>query len=306
MQYLWDFGGTGSATSLSPVYSFPVAGQFNVKLVVRTNDVCADSISVPVTIDANPVPLYDATAICVGLPFLPNNLTAENIGSPIHYAWNMDGSPVSDQRNPPSRVFDVPGSHEITLIVYSDQCPLPVQKLAKTFRVEDRAIGKRYPIAFALRNFPLPLEARKIGVTVRWQPAVQLNDPNIYNPVFRGTLDREYGITLTTEGGCVTVDTLLVQIVEKAEIIVPTAFTPNGDGLNDFLRPVPLGVKEIRYFKIFNRWGGLVFDSRAANPLWDGTFKGMKQASQSYIWMAEGVSISGEIINRKGTTVLIR
>jgi gliding motility-associated-like protein len=145
-----------------------------------------------------------------------------------------------------------------------------------------------------------------LGGTVQWQPAGQLSDPRIYNPVFRGTSDKEYNITLTTEGGCITIDTLLVQMVEKAEIMVPTAFTPNGDGLNDFLRPVPLGVREIRYFKIFNRWGELVYDARTPNPAWDGTIKGNKQASQSYIWMVEGVSISGEIITRKGTALLIR
>jgi gliding motility-associated-like protein len=306
MQYLWDFGRTGSATSLSPVYSFPVAGQFNVKLVVRTNDVCADSLSVPVTIDANPIPLFDANSICVGLPFLVNNLTKESIGSPIHYSWVMDKNPISEVRTPPSAIFNVPGSHEVTLSVYSDQCPLPVQILTKTFQVEDQVTGKRYPIAFALRDFPLLVEARKIGISARWQPSSQLSDADIYSPVFKGTMDRQYTITLTTQGGCTTVDTLLVQIVEKAEIMVPTAFTPNGDGLNDFLRPVPLGVKEMRYFKVFNRWGGLVFDSRATNPVWDGSFKGMKQASQSYIWMAEGVSFSGEIISRKGTSVLIR
>ncbi len=306
MQYRWDFGGTGFSTSVNPVYTFPVAGQLNVKLIVRTNDVCADSLNVPVTIDQNPIPLFDANAICVGLPFLSNNLTDENIGSPIHYAWIMDGSPFTTQRNPPATTFNVPGTHEVMLNVYSDQCPLPVQTLTKTFQVEEQSAGKRYPIAFALRDFPLPVEARKIGVTARWLPSSQLSDANIYSPVFRGTSDRQYTITLVTQGGCTTVDTLLVQIVEKAEIMVPTAFTPNGDGLNDFLRPVPLGVKEIRYFKVFNRWGQLVYDSRAANPLWDGTVKGMKQASQSYIWMAEGVSISGEIITRKGTSVLIR
>jgi hypothetical protein len=74
MQYNWDFGGTGSNVTASPVYSFPVPGQFEVKLVVRSNAVCADSMSVPVKIFPNPVPIFEGEAICIGSAFIPKIL----------------------------------------------------------------------------------------------------------------------------------------------------------------------------------------------------------------------------------------
>jgi gliding motility-associated-like protein len=135
---------------------------------------------------------------------------------------------------------------------------------------------------------------------------MQLNPATGYNPVFRGNTDREYTITLTTEGGCITVDTLLVMIVERAEIYVPTGFTPNGDGLNDELRPVLMGVNELRYFRVFNRWGQMVYETKTDKQGWNGMLKGQPQSTQTFTWMAEGVGVDGSLIKRKGTALLVR
>jgi len=306
MQYNWSYGATGFATSRDMQYIFNEAGNFNVKLVVRSNSACADSMEIPVTIYPSPIPIFDAKAICIGMPFVFNNNTNENIGSPIRYSWSIAGSPISNLRLPPSQVFNNPGRYQVTLGVSSDQCPSPVQTLTKTLLVESPLPSVRYPIGFALRDVPLTVEARSIGVIASWNPAFQLSDPGIYNPVFKGATDREYIITLTTEGGCITVDTLLVQVAPKADIQVPTAFTPNGDGLNDFLKPILIGINELHYFRVFNRWGEPVYNSTESKPGWDGTLKGTLQSTQSFIWMTEGISVTGEIIRKKGTAVLIR
>lgn len=306
MQYSWSYGGNEFGSSRDLAYRFTEAGNFLVKMVVRTNSACADSLEIPVTLYPSPIPLFDANAICMGMPFIFNNSTDDNIGSPITYSWSIDGSPFSSLRLPPPREFNLPGSHQVTLGVSSEQCPLPVQTLTKTLKVESPASDRRYPVTFALRNIPLLVEARNIGITAKWHPTVYLSDSSKYDPTFTGSADFEYTITLTTEGGCKTVDTLLVQIVEKADIVVPTAFTPNRDGLNDFLKPILMGVKELRYFRIFNRWGELVYFTDKSNPGWDGTFKGNLQPSQPYVWMTEGISISGEVITKKGTAILVR
>jgi gliding motility-associated-like protein len=306
MQYHWSYDGTGFAMSRDVVYSFTETGSFRVKLVVRTNSLCADSMDIPVTIYPNPVPLFDAPAICEGMSFGFNNRTDENIGSPVSYSWSISGSPYSSLRIPPPRLFNTPGLYQVTLSVNSEQCPSPLQSLTKTIEVETAAPSIRYPISFALRDVPMMLEARKIGVSAQWAPAVYLSETSIYSPVFKGATHSEYTITLTTEGGCTTVDTLQVQVAPKADIQVPTAFTPNSDGLNDFLRPILIGIKNLQYFRIYNRWGEQVYSTIEARPGWDGTFKGKLQPSQPYIWMTEGVSITGEVITKKGTAILIR
>ena len=56
-------------------------------------------------------------------------------------------------------------------------------------------------------------------------------------------------------------------------IYVPNAFTPNKDGLNDLLKPFMIGIRELKYFRIFNRWGQLVFETQDPNNGWDGRIK---------------------------------
>ncbi len=305
MRYNWDFGGTGNSTQRDAVYSFTKGGQYLVKLVVNSNDVCADSVSALVKVYQNPLPVFDAGVTCVGIPFAPVNRTDENIGSPIRYAWKYNNALVYEVRNPAPKLFTA-GNYSITLSASSEQCPTPVQELTKSLRVESPAPPMRYTAAFAVKGVPLNLEARRIGIAAVWQPARQLSDPTSFKPVFKGANEQDYTITISTEGGCKTVDSLLVQIVQKADIQVPTGFTPNGDGLNDYLRPVPMGVAEIKYFRIYNRWGELLFETHNARPGWDGSYKGYPQPSQSVVWMVEGVGLDGSVITKKGTSVLVR
>lgn len=305
MRYRWDFGGTGNATQRDTTYSFPSAGEHVVKLVVSSNENCADSVNTIVTVYPNPVPKFEAAATCIGNAFVPVNQTNDNIGSPIKYEWKYNNT-TSNLRDPLPFVFTTTGNYSISLSVSSDQCPTPVQTLTKTLLVERPVAPQRYTTAFAIRNVPLNLEARKIGVAVQWSPALQLSDPMAYKTVFKGAREQDYTITFLSAGGCKTVDSILVQIVQQANIQVPTAFTPNADGLNDQLRPVPIGIAEIHYFRIFNRYGELVYESRQSKPGWDGTYKGQPLPTQTVVWMVEGVGLDGSVITKKGTTVLIR
>lgn len=164
----------------------------------------------------------------------------------------------------------------------------------------------RYPMKNAVENIPMPLQARNIGVSAQWSPAVFLNNPIIANPVFNGTEAQDYLVTITSRGGCITVDSQYVKVFKEINIYVPSAFTPNKDGLNDFLLPVPTGIVEFRYFRVFNRWGQLLYTYNSESPGWDGTFNGVEQPMQTVVWMAEGVSVTGQVVRKRGTTVLIR
>ena len=89
-------------------------------------------------------------------------------------------------------------------------------------------------------------------------------------------------------------------------IYVPKAFTPNNDGLNDILKAIPFGIKEFKYFSLYNRWGELVFTTKTFYKGWDGIFKGQKQSTGVYAWIAEAIDFNDKPIRVKGTTVLIR
>lgn len=174
--------------------------------------------------------------------------------------------------------------------------------------IETPRRGIRYPVQYAVQNFPVQLEARGFGVQYLWRPALYLDQPSLPNPVFNGPIlgDREYLVDITTLAGCLTTDTQMVNTIKEVKIYVPTAFTPNNDGRNDFLRPVMLGVRELKYFRIYNRWGQLVYDMRSNERGWDGSVNGRQQSTSVYVWMVEILGLDNRKHFQKGTVTLIR
>jgi gliding motility-associated-like protein len=172
----------------------------------------------------------------------------------------------------------------------------------------------RYPTITVDANTATQLNARNLGAnyTYQWAPPVGLNAYNTINPVFNYDKPTEYKITITSEQGCNVTDTLLVKInpvdapPNNEDIIVPKAWTPNGDGQNDLLRPILINIKELTYFRIFNRWGELVYETNASGQGWNGIYKGKPQVMDTYTWTAQGIGISGTVIKRTGNSVLLR
>ena len=176
----------------------------------------------------------------------------------------------------------------------------------KTVLIEVPIPGIRYPIEYAVVNYPQQLKARQIGIDVEWNPPTFLSSTESWVPTFNGTIDKEYTITIVTAAGCTTVDTQLVKVFKEVKFYVPSGFTPNQDGLNDYLKPIPVGIKEFKYFRVYNRWGQLIFDLKDDPRGWDGKLKGRDQATQVVVWMAEGMGINNQLYKQKGTAVLIR
>jgi gliding motility-associated-like protein len=176
----------------------------------------------------------------------------------------------------------------------------------KNVLIESPVPGINYPIVYAVTNFPQQLQSRIFGVEVEWSPPTFLNNPTSLVPTFTGTSDRQYTIEITTAAGCVTVDIQLVKVFKEVKFYVPSGFTPNQDGLNDYLKPIPVGVKQFNYFRVYNRWGQLVFDIKDDERGWNGILKGKAQATQVVVWMAEGIGIDNRVYKQNGTCVLIR
>jgi gliding motility-associated-like protein len=97
-----------------------------------------------------------------------------------------------------------------------------------------------------------------------------------------------------------------VKVVDRSFFAIPNAFTPNGDGRNDRVPVSIVGYIELHYFRIYNRWGQPVFETKRLNSFWDGVQKGVLQPSGTYVWVAEGKDINGRIVRDKGTITLIR
>ena len=140
-----------------------------------------------------------------------------------------------------------------------------------------------------------------------WTPSTGLNNPDIANPVAVLSENQQYVLQVKSAAGCTATDTINVTVYKvKPGLYVPNAFTPNGDGINDVFRPIPIGMKSIKYFRVYNRRGELIFSTSIQNLGWDGTFKGAAQDADVYVWIVEGMDYQGKVIFQKGSVTLIR
>jgi gliding motility-associated-like protein len=140
----------------------------------------------------------------------------------------------------------------------------------------------------------------------QWSPAVGLDNPGIQNPVATVTGDITYLVTATTTQGCVGTDSITIKAVTMSNIVVPNAFTPNGDGHNDVLKPHAIGIRDFKYFVVYNRWGQRLFYSTNEGEGWDGTVGGQAQPMGTYVWMVMGLDFGGRAVERRGTVILVR
>jgi len=148
------------------------------------------------------------------------------------------------------------------------------------------------------------------GVNYVWSPSTGLSNPNIFNPVgvYNASIDSvRYKLVVTDIAGCADSSFITVRVFRtNPSVFVPTAFTPNNDGLNDKIYPIAVGIQQIKYFSIFNRWGQRVFNTTADRAGWDGRINGTLQASGVYVWMVSAIDYTGVPIFLKGTVALIR
>ena len=139
-----------------------------------------------------------------------------------------------------------------------------------------------------------------------WSPVLGLDNPSIQDPVATITGDITYTVTATTPDGCTGTDSIFIKAVSMSDIVVPNAFTPNGDGHNDVLRVHAIGIKDFKSFMVFNRWGQRVFYTTQEGAGWDGFTGGQAQPMGTYVWVAVGEDFAGRTVERRGTVILVR
>ena len=305
MKYYWTFGDGLTDTVLNPSHIYNTYGKYTIKLLVDAGGVCRDSMSKNVELYPVPQPDFTVQGVCQDLRVPVINRTTNISNSTVNYFWDF-GDGHLDNVYTPSYAYTTPGNYTITLRVSTAQCPVNFNSLSKDVTVERAIPGITYPDKDAAYNYNEQLQARNIGNSVTWLPATNLSNRFSYNPVFRGLTPQLYTIQLKTAAGCVTVDTQLVKTHKKIEIYVPNGFTPGNDLVNERLRPVLIGFVKVNYFRVYDRWGKLLYSMSSDLPGWDGRLNGSPVDMQTVVWMIEAVDVDGMVHKKQGTTVVIR
>lgn len=167
-----------------------------------------------------------------------------------------------------------------------------------------QATGTTYTLAPKTQNGPI--------VSWKWSPSNDLSCDTCSTPVASVKKNMTYRATVTNDHGCVGVDSMNIKtFCLNTQVFIPNAFTPDGDGLNDVLMVRGKGIALVRSFRVFSRWGELVFEKTNFQPNdpafgWDGKVRGVTGPAEVYVYMADVVCENDLINTYKGNVTLLK
>ncbi len=226
------------------------------------------------------------------------------------WSWQLDYNGESTLQNPVS-YFSSFGTKSITLEVSNGFCSDTTTKEVN--------LDNELKAAFETTNILCPedsafLKNESIGniVSYYWNfqngNTSEIKDPFPQKyPIL--LTEHNYPVSLVVQNdlGCFDTAVNSIRVLKSCYIAVPNGFTPNGDGLNDFLYPLNAFKADNLDFKVYNRYGQLVFESHDWTQKWDGTIKSEPQDAGIYVWTLEyTLRDTGKHVFMKGSSVLIR
>ncbi len=302
------------ASSQGPVvqHTFSDTGVYHLRLSINENGHCADSASALVRVYPGLQAAFGIAGSCLSETIGFNDSSATAYGNLNNWNWDFGENSVSDDfsftRNA-TYVYPQPGVKTVRLIVTNTLGCRDTASQVITAPEEVRAdAGRDTNIVVGQR---LQLQASG-GTRYLWSPATGLSATDIANPIafFPPGSERThtYQVTVFNDVGCMDSAFIRVNVFQSMpDVFVPSAFTPNGDGRNDFFEPVGAGIQQIDVFRVYNRWGQQVYSASATHGRgWDGSVNGEPQPSGTFVWFLKAVDYTGRPILKKGTVILIR
>jgi gliding motility-associated-like protein len=301
-QWNWELNGAPFSTDKNPDFTKLSAGNYLLKLQVGTTLGCiSNDYSASFNLKPAPSIIADVNNGCKGMAVSFNGKQSDNFPAVKNWKWNFGDSSFSDLQNA-QHIYPNEGNYQIQLSAEgANGCSSTVTK--------DLLINAAHANAgndtIVARNTLFQLHGSG-GVSYSWSPATGLSDPNISDPITKITNDTRFFLTVKNPEGCVDTASMKATVFNGSAIYVPTAFTPNHDGLNDILKPFYVGIKTLYYFTIYNRWGEKVFSTTDMNQGWDGNWKQTVDNGSTYVWVLKAVDMLGKMYNLKGSFILLK
>ncbi len=309
--FVWDFdNGNGNSMLNTASVSFKDAKEYYIQVQVTDENGCSNTFDKKLIV--NPIPVFNLTHVegCAGTPVKLKVKTDNNFIPLVQWDWDLGDGNFSKTAQP-NHIYNAEGNYTLSAIAASDKgclytatltngaqiAPIPVISFEseKTYWGFDETELKFTAIA----TIPVNTWAWSFGNGKKGtqpQENIKFKEAGYYTVNLVGTSDK----------GCTAGITKSVLIVPPFDAYVPTSFTPNGDGINDFFGME--GVEFISSYKmqIFNRWGQELFSTINLKIMWDGRYNNTTMPGDMYTYVINITDIDNRLYKLNGTVQLIR
>lgn len=314
LTWLYAFGDGDTSIAQNPLHNYPASGTYTASLIITSANGCSDTVTSNVTVLPVPVPGFVYDPICENSPF---NLTDNSFiatGSVVSWQYDFGSGSISIMQNP-TYTYTTAGTYPVIMTVTSGPgcigtTTIPVDVLAgptANFNVSPNP-------GSVLENIYFTDQTTDSSIAGWYWDFGDGESDNQSNTVHNYDTEGNYVVTLTVTdvSGCrdsiekiVSLSPLPTPSIPPLLPVLPTGFTPNGDGENDvfIIRGGPFKSVD---FRIYSNWGEEVFSTTDAEIGWDGTLKGEPAPLGIYTWMFVVNLPNGDVIKKSGDITLMR
>ncbi len=299
--FQWHFGDGRLSEQLQPSHSYPEAGTYTVQLV-GYGQLCNDTAMAKITVD-KPVAAsisVDRDQVCAGESIFFTTGVDDAI---TNWVWDFgDGEVTASMSAQQQHAYAQSGTMIVSLNIHQRSCqdtdvvdtirvnPLPLVQLGENGSL---CLNQTTPILFNI--FP-----RQAGDRYLWSTGSQNDTLLVKHP-------GNYTLRISSADGCTNEEQ--VTITGPCTLDIPNAFSPNGDGINDYFFPRRLPAAAVRAFHMLltDRWGNPVFETRQLDGRgWDGKRSDQQLPAGVYIYAIQLTTITGKVENYQGNVTLVR
>ncbi|MCO5230704.1 MAG: PKD domain-containing protein [Chitinophagales bacterium] len=294
--YFWTLNNSTSIER-DPSVTYNNPGIYPISLIATTIQGCKDSITKDVLVREIVVPVIEQSSIsgCENDWIVFNGVSST--GNYQDYSWDFGDGQISTLAID-SIQYSSGGDYDIQLTLTDKLCgQFESYSSINITTAPDIEIGNDFALCPLLTK-PISLSSNISALdSIKWNTG----EKNIWEIIANGNSGTIVVETFYKE--CHISDTL--QVIPKCDVNAPQAFTPNGDGQNDFFNLIPDNVQTFELF-VYNRWGKLIFQTNTLSQSWDGNYLGQSQPMDNYTYYAKGVKTDGNDFEIQGAVLLIR
>lgn len=310
VSWSWNFGEPSSSSNTStlqnPVHSYSAGGWYTVTLIVSSANGCPDTLVQQVYVYPQPDPAFTTTGYCLNDGTLFNDISTIDSGSVTGWQWQF-GDNTSSTISQPFHIYPNSAVWNVTLIVTSNfGCSDTITQPIDIYPSPTAAFTANPATAANTYQSVQFTDQSYTNIVSWWWDFGDSTAPSfVQNPSHTWIQSGTYPVLLVVSdtNGCT--DTVIVDYIISTPPDVPSAFSPNGDGQNDYFQVYGGPFTELE-FRIYNNWGELIYTGTTQYPGWDGTREGIAQPMGVYVYTVHVVTPDGKAYELHGDVTLVR